>query len=1009
MNCLDARSTEPETVGATVVECRFVEAAIEIDGKSGDPLWTHVPEVGPFAVPWLEGGARMPRQAGHARIAWDRQYVYFLAEFDDLDLTASVTEPDASLVTDDRLELFLKPSETHAGYYRFDLSPAGAVAGTFFPRRQEEKADGDRSDVVFHVEAAVHLNGSLNDPGGTDKGWSVEGRIPWRDLMRTGGRPNPGETWRFALVRYDLSAGSGPSVISTTAPVTTNPPDFHRHDDYLPLTFAGPAHRPDGRPYGVDPWTPVTSSRVVGSPDPPLPYRASRVWPSLALSWPITALVQPGTRRLLFVDQAISYGPATLRRTFDDPSDGQAETLLEFDGAAYSLAVHPRFEENGCLYVGMNGPATGSPKRTRIVRYTIGRQPPYALDPASAATIIEWESDGHNGGAAAFGLDGMMVVTSGDGTSDSDTNVVGQGMDHLLAKVLRIDVDHPDPGKGYSVPPDNPFVGREGIRPETWAFGFRNPWRIAVDPVQGHVWVGNNGQDLWEQVFRVERGANYGWSVFEGSHLFYPQRALGPAPHSPPAFEHPHSEARSLTGGVVYQGSRHAELAGAYLYGDYSTGKVWGARMEGNRVLWHKELADTTLAITGFALDADGEILILDHRGDGLGGFHTLEPSPEEESPRAFPRWLSESGLFASVRGHQMAPGVIGYSVNSPLWSDGAHKERYIALPAEGPAGAPQSPAIDLTATRGWNFPDGTVLIKSFALEGDAGTAPSRQWIETRFLTKQEGEWVGYSYRWNDEQTDAELVGRDGLDATFEVAGQGGMVRKAWRFPSRTECMVCHSRAANFVLGLSTLQMNKDHDFNGTVDNQLRVLEHLGLFRVDWAAEAQSAIRTDGRALGLEGEDLDRYVNRQTTASGQRPSPRSTLLARPPEEHPRLVDPSDASQPVALRARSYLHANCSQCHVEAGGGNAQIDLEFTTADEKTRIFGVRPLHDTFGLADARLVSPGRPHQSVLLHRLSIRGRGQMPQLATTEVDQEAVRLLAEWIQSLEAESSERRP
>src|SRR5947208_8848038 len=109
------------------------------------------------------------------------------------------------------------------------------------------------------------------------------------------------------------------------------------------------------------------------------------------------------------------------------------------------------------------------------------RRPPYKLVPASVKLIIEWESNGHNGGAVAFGHDGMLYVTAGDGTSDSDTNIVGQDLGNLLSKVLRLDVDHPDPGKPYAVPKDNPFVGRKGARPETWAYGLRNPWRMTVD------------------------------------------------------------------------------------------------------------------------------------------------------------------------------------------------------------------------------------------------------------------------------------------------------------------------------------------------------------------------------------------------------------------------------------------------------------------------------------------------------------------------------------------------
>src|SRR5262249_55236822 len=154
-------------------------------------------------------------------------------------------------------------------------------------------------------------------------------------------------------------------------------------------------------------------------------------------------------------------------------------------------------------------------------------------------------SDGHNGGDLCFGPDGLLYVTSGDGTSDSDANLTGQDLTKLLAKVLRIDVDHPEAGKAYSVPKDNPFVDQQGVRPETWAYGLRNPWRIHVDQATGDVWVGNNGQDLWEQVYLIERGANYGWSVLEGVHEFYPSRKAGPHPFARPIADHHHSEMRS--------------------------------------------------------------------------------------------------------------------------------------------------------------------------------------------------------------------------------------------------------------------------------------------------------------------------------------------------------------------------------------------------------------------------------------------------------------------------------
>jgi hypothetical protein len=266
------------------------------------------------------------------------------------------------------------------------------------------------------------------------------------------------------------------------------------------------------------------------------------------------------------------------------------------------------------------------------------------------------------------------------------------------------------------------------------------------------------------------------------------------------------------------------------------------------------------------------------------------------------------------------------------------------------------------------------VLVKSFALELEEGNPASRHWIETRFLTRQQGEWQGYSYQWNDEQTEGVLVDGKGLDRTFSIrtkptADHPASIRKqTWHYPSRAECMVCHSRAANFVLGLSELQMNKEHDYGGVRDNQLRVLEHLGMLRVNGSG-TPSALQTAPSAKGR-----------------------------------RLVDPYDRKQNVDLRARSYLHANCTHCHVEAGGGNAQMELEFTTKLDKMRLVDVKPVHDSYGLPEARLIAPGHPERSVLLHRIRHRDAGHMPPLATAVVDEEAVRLLRDWIAQLPAVS-----
>jgi len=979
----------------TEFECRWTDTPITIDGKADEEAWKHAQVIDNFYLPWLGANARAAKTATKAKLLWDREYLYFSAEMEDTDLYADVTEHDGQLWDNDVFELFFKPAEDKPGYYEFQVNAAGAVLDMFLPRRGAGGFQRFRKDGEFHIDAKVKLDGTLNHWQDTDKSWSVEGRIPWKDFLRTGGRPEVNERWKFALCRYDFSVDFEGPELSTCAPLKSG--SFHRFEDYASLKFIGPDQQQASRPYGIGKRVPLTTSTVVGSPDPPLLYRAVKAFPKLKINYPIAVRHQPDSDRLLFIAEISPYAPTALVRMKDDPETAEYETLIKYDGVAYDVTFHPDFKKNGYVYVGMNGPSSGdsASKKTRVLRYTIDRSPPYALDQKSEKVIIEWPSDGHNGGAVAFGNDGMLYVTSGDGTSDSDKNVVGQDLTKLTAKVLRIDVDNPTEGKAYSVPKDNPFVDTKDARPETWAYGLRNPWRITVDKKTGHIWVGNNGQDLWEQAYLIRKGENYGWSVVEGSHPFYPNRKAGPTPISKPTLEHPHSESRSLTGGIVYYGDKFPDLQGAYIYGDYSTGKIWAARHDGTKVTWQKELADTGLQITGFGVDSHGEILIADHAGKDQATFYTLEAMPKDLPPSTFPKTLSASGLFKSVKGHIVEPPLIPYSVNAPLWSDGAYKERFLALP-----GADSK--IDFTTSRGWNFPEKTVLVKSFALEMEDGDPKSRRWIETRFLTKQGTQWVGYSYAWNDEQTEGTLVETKGMDRAYAIKAGDGLRTQSWHYPSRAECMVCHSRAANFVLGLSSLQMNKVHNYGEVSDNQLRTLEYLGVFRVDWAEEAKAKMRDEARAKGLSDKQIDEYMSRQTDTRMQREPVSSSLLAFSPDQYEHLVDPSDKKQDVTPRARSYLHANCAQCHVEAGGGNAQMELEFTTKLDKMRVVDVKPLHNTYGLTEARLIAPGQPDRSVLLHRLSHREAGFMPPLATSRVDADAVQLMNDWIKQLES-------
>ncbi len=703
------------------------------------------------------------------------------------------------------------------------------------------------------------------------------------------------------------------------------------------------------KPFGIEARTPWNSSRLVGSPDPPLPYTVEKVFAKLAWKSPIYLAEEPGTDRL-WVVLGGGGGDEVSRvlRIRDDPEVAESEVLLELPRRLiYSVCFHPNFAANGLVYVFSNGPRDGQDKMNRIARYVVGRQPPGKIDPASEELVIEWKSGGHDGGDMAFGADGKFYITTGDGTSDSDGWDSGQTLDDLLGSVLRIDVDRRDGGRPYGVPPDNPFVDRPGARPEIWAYGLRNPWRMSSDPKTGQLWVGNNGQDLWETAHLVRPGENYGWSVTEGSHPFYPGRKRGPTPIVPPTIEHSHAEFRSLTGGVVYHGNSLPDLEGTYVYGDYSSGRIWGMKHDGRRVIWHREIADTALQISAFRVGRRGDLLIADHGG----GLYRLVPTPVQQQAGPFPTLLSRTGLFASTGKNQVDPGLIPYSVVAPGWNDGALAERFMAVPGAAKVG--------FDPVRGWTFPDGSALVQTLSIEREPGRAASRSRVETRILLRQQGEWAGYSYRWDADQADARLVEKGGEDAAPTVDGPGGAGGKGhpkWRFPGRAECMACHSRAVGFTLGATGLQMNREHDYGGARDDQFRTLEHIGLF--------------------------------------------TGPLSKAPQGLDRLVDPGDATQGLEPRARAYLHVNCSSCHVEAGGGNAKMELALPTSREKMNLIGARPQHDTFGLSNAMLVAPGEPGRSVLLHRLSRRGRGQMPPLVSNRVDEGAVRLMGEWIAGL---------
>jgi glucose/arabinose dehydrogenase len=350
---------------------------------------------------------------------------------------------------------------------------------------------------------------------------------------------------------------------------------------------------------------------VVVAPPPRL--AVERVAAGLTLPLHLTAPPLPGDARLFVVEQSgrirIVRNGTLVARPFLDivarVGSGGERGLL-------SLAFHPRYAENGWFFVNY----TDRNGDTRVERYRVSDDPDVA-DPASAALVLGVPQPyaNHNGGHILFGPDGMLYVGMGDGGSGGDPHGNGQDLGTLLGKVLRLDVDRAEP---YAVPPDNPFVNRRGARGEIWAYGLRNPWRLAFDRPSGLLYIADVGQNRWEEV-NVQpaalAGLNYGWSRMEGDHCFgLPFCLKGGLVR--PALEYGHDEGCSITGGLVYRGRRLPGLRGHYFYSDYCTGFLRSFSYADGAVVGRYTWDVGPLgAVLSFGEDADGELYVLSASG----------------------------------------------------------------------------------------------------------------------------------------------------------------------------------------------------------------------------------------------------------------------------------------------------------------------------------------------------------------------------------------------------------
>lgn len=720
----------------------------------------------------------------------------------------------------------------------------------------------------------------------------------------------------------------------------------------------------------------------------PFPYTLVNAFPELEFKDPVCVVSPPGENNKLFVVQQdgriilINNLSSPTRTVFLDISDRIDFGSPEGEGGTLGLAFHPNYAQNGFFFVYYlcnTSTADGSGRHDRLSRFTRSRNDAGHADASSEVVLFtQYDQEfNHNGGSLLFGPDGYLYITLGDEGYPEDPFDNAQRIDkNFFSGVFRIDVDHkpgslpPNPhtalgGKvNYWVPPDNPYVGATSfngkpvdptkVRTEFYAVGLRSPWRMFLDQPTGNLYVsdvgevGNNPANRSEEINLIVKGGNYGWPYYESDQA-------GPKINQMPAgfsaigplitYERGNSGpfvGRAAIGGVVYRGSTMPELNGAYIFGDYFSGNIWALRHSGFSVQsWNFLMAQSQGHIASFGLDpSNGDVLVCDVIDDQVKRF---VPVPPAELP---PPTLAATGAFSDVPNLIPNPGIIPYDINVPFWSDGALKRRWFAL-RDGNA------RISSGGASGWNSPMGTVWIKHFDLEMVEGDPSTARRVETRFLIRTPDGVAGLTYRWNDAQDNASLVGAEGADQNFTINDHGTPRVQTWHFPGRNECASCHTAVAGYSLGFTPAQMNRTVDYGRGPERQIQALQRAGYLKGSGG----------GRAM---------------------------------------VAPNNTKATLEARVRSYLAANCAQCHQPGGPARANWDARLTTATARAGIVN-GALVDNLGNPANRVVAPGSPEHSVLLQRLSTTDpRLRMPPIASSVVDEESVALVSQWISSLRA-------
>ncbi|MDJ0880526.1 MAG: PQQ-dependent sugar dehydrogenase [Gammaproteobacteria bacterium] len=686
---------------------------------------------------------------------------------------------------------------------------------------------------------------------------------------------------------------------------------------------------------------PVNSTCYI--PDPPADNNGielTQVFSNLDFEKPVLMLQAPGNNdRWYVVEQdgliktfASGDNATTL---FADLTDRAVYTSGGDERGLLGMAFHPQFQSNGQVFLYYISTQNGL--QTIVSRYISPDNGLTLNIPAFSnedqVMVINQPANNHNGGHIAFDSNGYLYIGLGDGGSANDLYQNGLNTQTLLGSMLRIDVDSaPQPGDSYVIPNDNPFVTDNQVLDEIFAYGLRNPWRWSFDRLTDEIYLGDVGQGALEEIDRIEGGKHYGWGCYEGS-LFnnnYAGDCTGIV-NTLPLHEYPRSEGVTVVGGYVYRGSNAllTHLQGKYLFADFGFGTIWGLDPAATNPSSTTEvLASSAKQISAFAEDNNGELYVLSWSD---GEIYRIDPAIASN----FPILLSETGCVDPNNPQNMDSALIPYSINAPFWSDNAVKDRWFVLQ--------DNTTITIEADGDWTFPIGSVLVKNFRLND--------QLVETRLLVHHDDDsWGGYSYEWNDQQTEATLV-LNGKQKTIND--------QVYVYPSTAQCAGCHTPAAGHVLGAEIAQFNRYQHYpaNGdAIGNQIISLDNIGLF-----SSAPGAIET---------------------------------LAEMPDPFNTLVNEE-------LRVQAYLHTNCAQCHRPGVViQDVDMDLRYATLWGDRDLCNVAPTRGDLGVAGAQRLTPGRADDSLLYLRMNRRDDDAMPPLGSTVVDQHGARLLYRFIENL---------